>query len=779
MSTRYQFLASVPRGFADLLATELAGFGALDVRERGNGVAFTGTLEVAYRACLESRVASRVFLEILRFEAETDSQIYEALRRVDWARHVDPRGTLSCEWSGRHPAVGNTHFGTLRLKDAICDTLRAVSGLRPDVATTEPSVRVHAHAVGTRITVSIDLAGEGLHRRGWRTDTGEAPLRENVAAGLLLRAGWPAQAARGGAFVDPMCGAGTLVIEAARIAADVATNLDRHYFGFLRWLGHDASAWQAVLEAARARAAQGLARRAERGPIVGRDRDPRAVRMARDNAQRAGVGDWCRFEVGDLESAAAPDGTPEIDPPRGLLCCNPPYGVRLGDLGEARAGHVTLGRVLRERFQGWNAAILTGAPELGLELGLRASRVHTVWNGAIECRLLRIEVAAAAERDLRPKRESSIDVGLAESPGAKMFANRLAKNQRTLAAWVKRESPGCYRLYDADMPEYSFAIDLYAGEGADERWLYVQEYLAPRDIPEDAVRRRRSEALATLPGATGVPVERIHLRTRKRNARGEQYSKVGEAETRRSLWANPYGFAEWFNSRTPAEATFGVFFEERSLQYDQSQVSIALNAEAEPVPDQLPAYRKSRALIALQLIKRWRNLVYGRKYPNLRLPPSVLLAHFVAVNANRTSSLAEELLYQIECLIAVLGHADMRGMKVHAVNEACPDDILTDRWPGALGDQRTFISELRLFAEKVRVLRRGVPLPQIYEVLEELFGERPARGAVAGFAGQHEADRIAGNTAHMRKIGGIPALGAAFAAPAAAHSTPKHTFYGD
>jgi hypothetical protein len=257
------------------------------------------------------------------------------------------------------------------------------------------------------------------------------------------------------------------------------------------------------------------------------------------------------------------------------------------------------------------------------------------------------------------------------------------------------------------------------------------------------------------------------------------HSKVGEAETRRSLWANPYGFAEWFNSRTPAEATFGVFFEERSLQYDQSQVSIALNAEAEPVPDQLPAYRKSRALIALQLIKRWRNLVYGRKYPNLRLPPSVLLAHFVAVNANRTSSLAEELLYQIECLIAVLGHADMRGMKVHAVNEACPDDILTDRWPGALGDQRTFISELRLFAEKVRVLRRGVPLPQIYEVLEELFGERPARGAVAGFAGQHEADRIAGNTAHMRKIGGIPALGAAFAAPAAAHSTPKHTFYGD
>ncbi len=529
MSTRFQLLASVPRGFADLLALELAGFGALDVRERGNGVAFTGTLDVAYRACLESRVASRVFLELRRFEADTDAQIYEALRTLDWAQHVDPRATLACEWSGRHPAVGNTHFGTLRLKDAICDSLRAVSGLRPDIATVEPAVRVHAHAVGTRVTVSIDLAGEGLHRRGWRTDTGEAPLRENVAAGLLVRAGWPALAPRGGEFLDPLCGAGTLVIEAARIAADVAANLGRHYFGFLRWRGHDAATWQAVLESARQRAAAGLALLGAAAPLVGRDHDPRAIRMARDNAERAGVVAGCRFDVGDLESASPPGGGRAAEPPLGLLCCNPPYGVRLGDLAEARAGHVQLGRVLRERFQGWNAAILTGSPELGLELGLRASRVHTVWNGAIECRLLRIEVGAAAERDLRPRRESAIDVGLAESPGAKMFANRLARNQRTLASWLKRESPGCYRLYDADMPEYSFAIDLYAGDAAEARWLYVQEYLAPREIPEDAVRRRRSEALAALPAATGVPVERIHLRTRKRNARGEQYAKVGEA----------------------------------------------------------------------------------------------------------------------------------------------------------------------------------------------------------------------------------------------------------
>ena len=192
MTPLHAMVASVPRGFGDLLARELQDFGALDVRERGNTVAFTGTLEVAYRACLESRVASRVLLEVLRFEAADDAAIYAALRGIDWRLHVDPANTLACEWSGRHPAIANTHYGTLRVKDAICDSLRESAGLRPDIATFEPGVRVHAHAVGTQVTVSLDLSGEGLHRRGWRGDTGEAPLRENLAAGILLRAGWPA-----------------------------------------------------------------------------------------------------------------------------------------------------------------------------------------------------------------------------------------------------------------------------------------------------------------------------------------------------------------------------------------------------------------------------------------------------------------------------------------------------------------------------------------------------------------------------------------------------------
>jgi 23S rRNA (guanine2445-N2)-methyltransferase / 23S rRNA (guanine2069-N7)-methyltransferase len=522
MSTPRAIVASVPRGFGDLLAREIREFGGLDVRERGNTVAFTGTLDVAYRICLESRVASRVHLELLRFEAADDAAIYAALRGIDWSAHIDAAGTLACEWSGRHPAISNTHFGTLRLKDAICDALRERSGRRPDIATFEPSVRVHAHAVGTRVTVSLDLSGEGLHRRGWRGDTGEAPLRENIAAGILLRAGWPEIAAAGGGFVDPMCGAGTFVIEAARMAAGIPANHRRRYFGFLGWKGHDAELWRRIVEQGETKAVAGLTACREKGfRLLGRDQDRRLLRDAAINASHAGVAEITAFEHGALESVVPPATS-------GLLCTNPPWGLRLGDQVAARAVHAELGAVLRERFAGWDAAVLSGDASLGLELGLRAHRVHTVFVGALECRLLRLRVGEAAERDLRPRQGSQIDVSLAEQPGAVMFANRIRKNLKQLSAWQRREAVGCYRLYDADMPEYAFAIDLYTAADGSERWLVVQEYQAPAQIPEDTVRKRRSEALAGLVVATDVKPDHVHLRTRRRVKRGDQYTKRDE-----------------------------------------------------------------------------------------------------------------------------------------------------------------------------------------------------------------------------------------------------------
>jgi 23S rRNA (guanine2445-N2)-methyltransferase / 23S rRNA (guanine2069-N7)-methyltransferase len=517
----HRFLASAPRGFADLLARELTACGALDVRERSNGVVFAGALECAYRACLWSRIANRVFLQLAQFEAADAEEFHAGVCRIDWTAHLGPGATLACEFSGRHPAITHTHFGALKLKDGIVDALRAATSSRPDIAPQRPDVRVHAHAHGTAITLSLDLSGDSLHRRGYRGAAGEAPLKENVAAGVLIRAGWPELAAVGAEFLDPLCGSGTFCIEAALMAGERAPGLTREYFGFLGWRGHEAALWMRLREEAEQRARAGEVSTVS---IRGTDHDALAVRSACDNLRRAGVGRWVRFAEGALADAA-PLAEREQHRP-GLLCTNPPYGMRLEDREGARAVHRELGAVLRARFQGWNAAVLTGAPELGRELGLRAHRTHTVWNGGIECRLLRIKVEPQNAR--APGTLGRGAAHLKDTPGAKMFANRLAKNLKRLRSWARREAISCYRLYDADMPEYAFAIDSYQVIEPDEQWLYVQEYAAPAEIELDAVRKRRGEVLASLPETTGVPPERIRVRTRRRTRQGEQYEKVDE-----------------------------------------------------------------------------------------------------------------------------------------------------------------------------------------------------------------------------------------------------------
>jgi 23S rRNA (guanine2445-N2)-methyltransferase / 23S rRNA (guanine2069-N7)-methyltransferase len=513
-----KYVASSPRGFGDLLARELRELGAADVRERALGVEFSGDLAVAYRACLESRVASRVFLVIAEFDAADEARFYEAARAIDWRVHIDPARTLACDFTGKHPAITHTRFGALRLKDAICDQLRDATGRRPDISPERPAVRVHAHANGPRVTVSIDLSGEGLHRRGYRMQAGEAPLRENLAAGILLRAAWPEKAGAAAEFLDPMCGSGTLVIEAAMIAAGIAPGARRHYFGFFGWSGHDRAAWDAVKSEAQAR---------EHVPsfrLRGLDADASVLAAARENAARAGVQEFVSFEHARLE-----DARPQSkDKGAGFMATNPPYGVRLEDRDTARALMKQLGVLLRENFVGWDGAILTGSPDAGLELGIRAERVHTVWNGALECRLLRLNVSAGSEKTLlHTGRTARIDESLADSPGSKMFGNRVAKNLRQLKSWAEREQVSCYRIYDADMPEYSFAIDRYAEADGARTWLYVQEYTAPKTIDPAAVQRRRNEALAALPGATGITQDFIHLRQRRKTMRGEQYEKLG------------------------------------------------------------------------------------------------------------------------------------------------------------------------------------------------------------------------------------------------------------
>jgi len=530
-TTRHSFFAACPRHVPDLLAAELRDLGLEVTREFPAGVSFAGTLQDGYSACLRSRLASRVLLTLASVPLDSPESMYEAVRALPWEDHLAAEGTLVIDVVGQGPTwLRHSQFAAQKSKDAIVDRLRERHGERPSVDLANPDLRLNLSLMRERGSIAIDLSGDPLHRRGYRQSGVEAPLKENLAAALLMRCGWPAIAAAGGAFADPMCGSGTLVIEAALIAADVAPGLLRRRFGFERWLQHDAAAWDELRAEARAR------RRPEaltRGRLRGYDRDQGAIRAALANSGRCSVGDQLLFErceLGQLPRAAEASG---------LVLVNPPYGVRLEEVATLEPLYALLGTRLMECFPGWEAGVFTGHPPLGRALRLRAYRAHTFFNGPIECRLLRFELKPeTVEPDPGEARRARLEAAR-ERPGAAMFGNRLRKNLTRLEAWAKREDVSCFRVYDADMPEYAFAIDLYGNDG---RWACVQEYAAPATVSQEAARGRRDEALAVLPELLGLPPERVVLRVRRRQRGGEQYEKVGEQAEYHAVREGRYRF---------------------------------------------------------------------------------------------------------------------------------------------------------------------------------------------------------------------------------------------
>jgi 23S rRNA (guanine2445-N2)-methyltransferase / 23S rRNA (guanine2069-N7)-methyltransferase len=535
MSPSLRLFASAPRGIEPLLADELRALGAGNVKETRAGVTFDGDLALAYRVCLWSRVANRVLLPLAQFPAATPEALYAGVRGIDWAEHLDQNGTLAVDFNTYRSAITHTHYGALKVKDAVVDQFRERTGVRPSVATDEPDVRINVYVHADVASLSIDLSGESLHRRGYRVDTVTAPLKENLAAAILLRAGWPAIARAGGALVDLMCGSGTLPIEAALIASDSAPGLDRTYYGFLCWHGHDVAIWEALLAEAHARRAAGIK---NLPPIRGYDSDPAAVRVALVNVERAGLTGRVHIERRYLADCRS-----EHVEHVGLVVVNPPYGERLGEESELPGLYRVLGEVLKRCYEGWRAAVFTGNPELGKVMGLRAHKMHVLYNGAIECKLLHFEVIpkqfvtdrgppqgdAPVPRDAgsaeRPVEHLPAQVPAVLTPGAEMFANRLRKNLKQLGKWAEREKIYCYRLYDADMPEYALAIDLYQGAA---RWAHVQEYAAPKSIDPDKASERLQEALSAIPGVLGIPAEQIFLKVRQRQKGSAQYERLAE-----------------------------------------------------------------------------------------------------------------------------------------------------------------------------------------------------------------------------------------------------------
>lgn len=386
MSDRYELFLTCPKGLEGLLIEEAAGLGLEDAREHTSAVRGMADMETAYRLCLWSRLANRVLLVLKRFPMKDAEDLYHGVHDVDWQDHMLADGTLAVEFSGHGSGIDNTHFGALKVKDAIVDRLRTPTGERPSIDKLNPDLRIHLRLDRGEAILSLDLSGHSLHQRGYRLQQGAAPLKENLAAAILIRAGWPRIAANGGALADPMCGVGTFLVEAAMIAADIAPNLKREQWGFTAWLGHVPALWRKLHEEAQARAQAGLAK----PPlwIRGYEADPRLIQPGRNNVERAGLSEWIKIYQGEV---ATFEPRPDQNQ-KGLVISNPPYGERLGDEASLLYLYQNLGERLRQACLGWEAAVFTGAPDLGKRMGIRSHKQYSFWNGALPCKLLLIKV---------------------------------------------------------------------------------------------------------------------------------------------------------------------------------------------------------------------------------------------------------------------------------------------------------------------------------------------------------------------------------------------------
>lgn len=371
-----RYFATVARGLEAVAARELTALGAQSVEPTFAGVAFGGDRPLLYRANLWGRTLFRVLVPLSDFPCTSAKMLYNAVRSLPWEDYLTPDRTLAVDCTGRNRALNHSHFSALQVKNAVVDRQREQFDARSSVDVTAPDLRLNLHIHRDRAVLSLDSSGTSLHRRGYRPAMGTAPLKETLAAGLLALADYSPDLP----FLDPLCGSGTLPIEAAMQSAKVAPGLFRDRFAFESWRDFDATLWAQMRQEAEA------AQLAELPAYVGgSDRDSEVLEQARVNAAGCGLGDRLDFRQIDVRDLEAPSD-------RGILICNPPYGERLGDRDRLGGFYKQLGDVFKQRFKGWTAYILTGNLELAKRVGLRASRRFPVYNGGIDCRLLKYEL---------------------------------------------------------------------------------------------------------------------------------------------------------------------------------------------------------------------------------------------------------------------------------------------------------------------------------------------------------------------------------------------------
>lgn len=491
--------ASTARGLEELLKTELENLGATQCQVVQGGVHYQGDARLVYQSLLWSRLASRILLPLGECKVYSDLDLYLGVQAINWTELFAPGATFAVHFSGLNDTIRNSQYGALKVKDAIVDSFTRKNLPRPNVDREMPDVRINVWLNKDVASIALDLSGEGLHQRGYRDRTGQAPIKENLAAAVVMRSGWQP----GTPLLDPMCGSGTLLIEAAMIATDRAPGLHRTRWGFNGWAQHDAQLWKSVISEAQVRARRGAAEYTSR--FYGSDNDSRVIERARVNARQAGLGNLISFEVKDVSRLTNP--LPEG--PRGTVISNPPYGERLESEPALIALHSVLGRIMKSQFGGWNLSLFSASPELLSCLQLRAERQFKAKNGPLDCVQKNYQLADSP-------------AGGQPAAIAGDYANRLRKNLKTLDKWARQEGIECYRIYDADLPEYNVAVDRYAD------WVVIQEYAPPKTVDHNKARQRLFDVIAATLAVLEIPPGKLVLKTRERQKGKNQYQRMAE-----------------------------------------------------------------------------------------------------------------------------------------------------------------------------------------------------------------------------------------------------------
>ena len=540
--TQHKFTVTAARGMLPILAKELKDLGISHSKQDQGNIRFTGTLEDAYRVCLWSRVAIRVLLPIAHFSAETDDALYQGVKNIEWEQHIDAKdSTLAVDFNSFRSKLQHSQYGAQKVKDAVVDRLREQFGDRPSVDLFQPDLRINVYIKHNQAIVSIDLSGDSLHKRGYRVQNTTAPLKEHLAAAILLSADWPSLAKKGWGLLDPMCGSGTFIIEAAMMAADIAPGLHRDYFGFLYWKQHDSEVWQRLKADAVRRRHSGLSRL----PLIsGGDSDQRAVTATQANLSEVGLQD-----VVVVKQRALLDWPPHCLelPLSGLLVCNPPYGHRIGEEGEIAQLYHSLGNIVSETLPAWRTSLITNDESLAMKTGLSVFDKIAVDNGPIACQVMHFRAPRPVSFNHQQAGQSAIPVAQMTgravaktlSEHGDMFANRLRKNVKHLSKWAKKQGLQCYRVYDADLPDFAVAIDRYAD------YVHVQEYAPPKYIDPEKAVSRLEEVMTAIEMVMAVPRSNVILKLRQKQRGSQQYEQ--QAALNHRLQVVEYGRNFWVN----------------------------------------------------------------------------------------------------------------------------------------------------------------------------------------------------------------------------------------